>query len=108
FEALKNQDCVVFAHIGGRYADIKMAHDARIERSVEGHSDWGTFEWLVPHALEQGYRVGILANSDGHKGRHGASHPGASLFGAYGGLACVLATGLLRRGRCPALCERAR
>ena len=76
----------MFAHIGGRYADIKMAHDARIERSVEVHSDWGTFEWLLRDALEQGYRVGILANSDGHKGRHGASHPGASLFGAYGGL----------------------
>ena len=60
----------------------------RIERSVEVHSDWGTFEWLVQDALEQGYRVGIVANSDGHKGRHGASHPGASLFGAYGGLSC--------------------
>mgnify|MGYP002336298999 CR=1 FL=1 len=34
FDALKKKDCVVFAHIGGRYADIKMAHDARIERSV--------------------------------------------------------------------------
>jgi hypothetical protein len=67
FEALKNEDCVVFAHIGGRYADIKMAHDARIERAVEVHSDWGTFEWLVGDALQQGYRVGILANSDGHK-----------------------------------------
>ena len=81
----------MFAHIGGRYADIKMAHDARLERSVEVHSDWGTFEWLLHDALEQGYRVGILANSDGHKGRHGASHPGASLFGAYGGLSCLLA-----------------
>ena len=68
----------MFAHIGGRYADIKMAHDARIERAVEVHSDWGTFEWLIQDALEQGYRIGILANSDGHKGRHGASHPGAS------------------------------
>ena len=83
----------MFAHIGGRYADIKMAHDARIERSVEVHSDWGTFEWLIQDALEQGYRIGILANSDGHKGRHGASHPGASLFGAYGGLSCLLARG---------------
>ncbi|MBI3067992.1 MAG: DUF3604 domain-containing protein, partial [Betaproteobacteria bacterium] len=96
FEALKHEDCVVFAHIGGRYADIKMAHDVRLERAVEVHSDWGTFEWLVEDAFEQGYRVGILANSDGHKGRHGASHPGASLFGAYGGLSCILATGLTR------------
>ncbi|HUX24470.1 MAG TPA: DUF3604 domain-containing protein [Burkholderiales bacterium] len=98
FRALKDEDCVVFAHIGGRYADITMSHDARIERSVEIHSDWGTFEWLLEDALQQGYRVGIVANSDGHKGRHGASHPGASLFGAYGGLTCLLAPELTRRG----------
>jgi len=98
FQALKGEDCVVFAHVGGRYADIKMAHEARIERSVEVHSDWGTFEWLVEDAFDQGYRVGILANSDGHKGRHGASHPGASLFGAYGGLSCLLAPELTRKG----------
>ena len=106
FKMLKGEDCIVFAHIGGRYADIKMAHDARIERSVEVHSDWGTFEWLIQDALEQGYRVGILANSDGHKGRHGASHPGASLFGAYGGLSCLLATGLSRQQLADALRKR--
>jgi hypothetical protein len=106
FAALKGKDCVVFAHIGGRYADIKMAHDARIERSVEVHSDWGTFEWLLHDALEQGYRVGILANSDGHKGRQGASHPGASLFGAYGGLSCLLAPELTRAGLFDALRRR--
>jgi len=106
FQALKSEDCVVFAHIGGRYADIKMAHDARIERSVEIHSDWGTFEWLLHDALGQGYRVGILANSDGHKGRHGASHPGASLFGAYGGLSCLLAENLTRGGLFDAMRRR--
>ena len=36
FEALRDEDCVVFAHIGGRYADIAMSHDARLERAVEG------------------------------------------------------------------------
>lgn len=96
FKALSEEDCIVFAHIGGRYADIKVAHDGLIERSVEVHSDWGTFEWLLEDAFDQGYRVGVLANSDGHKGRHGASHPGASLFGAYGGLSCLLATELTR------------
>jgi hypothetical protein len=106
FDTLKDEDCVVFAHIGGRYADIKMAHDARIERSVEVHSDWGTFEWLLQDALEQGYRVGILANSDGHKGRHGASHPGASLFGTYGGLSCLLAEDLTRAGLFDAMRRR--
>jgi len=103
FTALQDEDCVVFAHIGDRYADIKVAHDARIERSVELHSDWGTFEWLLEDAFEQGYRVGVLANSDGHKGRHGASHPGASLFGAYGGLPCSTpcATGTITRPPAP-------
>ncbi|MGQ0676368.1 MAG: DUF3604 domain-containing protein, partial [Rhodospirillales bacterium] len=106
FRALKDEDCLVFAHIGGRYADIKMAHDIRLERSVEVHSDWGTFEWLLHDALEQGYRVGILANSDGHKGRPGASYPGASLFGAYGGLSCILAKDLTRAGIVDALRRR--
>ena len=98
FDVLKDEDCVVFAHIGGRYADIKIAHDQRIERAVEVHSAWGTFEWLIEDALEQGYRVGIMSNSDGHKGRPGASHPGATKFGAYGGLTCVLASELTRAG----------
>ena len=106
FEALKGEDCTVFAHVGGRYADIKIAHDVRLERAVEVHSAWGTFEWLVNDALEQGYRVGIMANSDGHKGRPGASHPGATKFGAYGGLTCMLASSLSRAGLMDALKKR--
>ncbi len=98
FEALKGEDCTVFAHIGGRYADIKMAHDERLEKAVEVHSAWGTFEWLIEDAFEQGYRVGIVSNSDGHKGRPGASHPGATNFGSYGGLTCVLAPAFTRAG----------
>ena len=106
FDALKDEDCVVFAHIGGRYADIKMAHDGRLERAVEVHSAWGTFEWLFDDALEQGYRVGIVSNSDGHKGRPGASHPGATRFGAYGGLTCMLAPAFSRSGLIEALRRR--
>ncbi|KAA3634799.1 MAG: DUF3604 domain-containing protein [Proteobacteria bacterium] len=106
FESLRDEDCVVFAHIGGRYADIKIAHDIRLERAVEVHSAWGTFEWLIDDAFEQGYRVGIVSNSDGHKGRPGASHPGATKFGAYGGLTCMLATSLSRDGLLDALRRR--
>ncbi|MBC5810895.1 MAG: DUF3604 domain-containing protein, partial [Candidatus Eremiobacteraeota bacterium] len=58
FRALEKKDCIVFAHIGGRYADIKMSHDVRLERSVEVHSAWGTFDWLIHDAFEKGYRVG--------------------------------------------------
>jgi hypothetical protein len=89
-------DVVCFAHCGGRYADIAMAHDGRFERSVEVHSAWGTFEWLLHDALRLGYRVGIVANSDGHKGRPGASYPGAGKFGAIGGLSCYLMEELSR------------
>ena len=106
FQDLKGEDCTVFAHIGGRYADIKMAHDNHLERSVEVHSAWGTFEWLIHDAFEQGYRVGILSNSDGHKGRPGASHPGATKFGSYGGLSCMLAPEHSRAGIMEALRKR--
>lgn len=95
FEKLKNCDCVVMAHVGGRYADICFAHDP-IETAVEVHSAWGTFEWILHDALRCGYRVGIVANSDGHKGRPGACYPGASFFGSYGGLTCFLAERLDR------------
>ena len=99
FEALADagDDAVVIAHVGGRYADIKMAHDGRLERAVEVHSAWGTFEWLLHDAIEAGYRVGIVCHSDGHKGRPGASYPGASWFGAYGGLTCYLLPELSRK-----------
>jgi hypothetical protein len=89
-------DVLLIPHIGGRYADIVGFHDPRLERVIEIYSDWGRFEWLYEDALRQGYRVGFVANSDGHKGRPGASHPGASTFGAYGGLTCVLAEALTR------------
>jgi len=99
FEAFtKNEewDVICFAHCGGRYADITMAHDGRFEKSVEVHSAWGTFEWIVQDAFKSGYRVGIIGNSDGHKGRPGASYPGAGWFGAVGGLTCFLMPELTR------------
>jgi hypothetical protein len=71
-------------------------HAPALEPVVEIYSDWGRFEWLLEDALKQGYKVGFVANSDGHKGRPGASHPGASTFGAYGGVTCVLAEALNR------------
>lgn len=90
FAAVGEWDVVMYAHCGGRYADIEVAHDGRFERSVEVHSSWGTFEWLLQDAFRLGYRVGVVANSDGHKGRPGASYPGAGKFGAIGGLTCFM------------------
>ena len=85
----------VFAHVGGRYADLSM-HDPEIETAIEIHSVWGTFEWFIKDALERGYRVGFVANSDGHKCDPGAAYPGNSKFGTPGGLTCVLAENLDR------------
>ena len=96
FEALRGEDCRVIAHVGGRYADLKYAHDGRIERTVEVHSTWGTFEWLLHDAFEKGFRVGIVCHSDDHKGRPGATTPGASTFGAIGGLSCYFMPELTR------------
>ena len=93
FEALETNeewDVVMYAHCGGRYADISVAHDGRFEKSVEVHSSWGSFEWILHDAFKLGYRVGVVTNSDGHKGRPGASYPGAGKFGAIGGLTCFL------------------
>jgi hypothetical protein len=67
-----------------------------MEIGIEVHSAWGTFEWLVAEALQRGYRIGICANSDGHKGRPGASYPGAGIFGSLGGLTCFIAEKLDR------------
>ena len=69
-------DVMLIPHIGGRYADIVGFHDPALEPVVEIYSDWGRFEWLLEDALTHGYKVGVVANSDGHKGRPGASHPG--------------------------------
>jgi hypothetical protein len=93
-------------HVGGRYANLLYAHDRKLERAVEVHSDWGTFDWILEDAFSVGARVGISANSDGHKGRQGASHPGASQFGAYGGLTCLLAEDLSRAALFQALQRR--
>ncbi len=96
FRRLTGKDCIVVAHVGGRYADVAFAHDGRLETAVEIHSAWGTFEWILRDALEKNFRVGVVCNSDGHKGRPGADFPGASFFGATGGLTCFMAPRLDR------------
>ena len=50
FEALKDEDVCIYAHVGGRYADIAYAHDPKLETAMEVHSAWGTFEWLLTEA----------------------------------------------------------
>src|SRR5262245_1999124 len=106
FRALAGEDAVVIAHVGGRYADIHFAHEGRLERSVEEPSTWGTFEWLLHDAFAKGYRVGVVCHSDDHKGRPGATRPGASTFGAIGGLTCYFMPELTREALFEALRRR--
>ncbi len=106
FGALQDEDTVVIAHVGGRYADIRQAHDGKLERAVEVHSTWGTFEWLLHDAFDKGFRVGVVCHSDDHKGRPGATRPGASTFGAIGGLTCYLMPELTRDALFAALRQR--
>ncbi len=106
FRALEGEDAVVIAHVGGRYADIKYAHDGRLERTVEVHSSWGTFEWLLHDAFDEGFRVGVVCHSDDHKGRQGATRPGASTFGAIGGITCYFMRELTRDALFEALRRR--
>jgi hypothetical protein len=106
FRALAGEDAVVIAHVGGRYADLRYAHDGRLERAVEVHSTWGTFEWLLHDAFAQGFRVGVVCHSDDHKGRPGNTRPGASTFGAIGGLTCYFMPELTRDALFEALRKR--
>ena len=78
YKALKESgsECILIPHIGGRRANLNY-FDPEFEPIVEVHSCWGSFDWFYHDALRRGYRVGVIANSDGHKGRPGAEHAGA-------------------------------
>ncbi len=45
---------VMFRHEGRQIHRSHHALGGSIERSVELHYDWGTFEWLLEDAFEQG------------------------------------------------------
>lgn len=105
-DTLRDSTAFIFAHAGGRYADLHVATQYPSNIAIEIHSAWGTFNWLLHDAFDLGLRVGIVANSDDHKGRPGASYPGASSFGAYGGLTCFLCTELTRQGVFDSLVHR--
>lgn len=110
FDRLRSQvgpdRVIVAAHVGGRYADVRRYHDPDLCRLVEVASCWGVFEWLLWDALDAGQLVGVVCNSDGHKGRPGAEGPGAGEFGIAGGLTCVLAPELTRDAVFDALRQR--
>ncbi len=107
FDRLKQHGhALTCAHVGGRYADIRAYFDPDICPLVEVVSCWGVFEWLLWDAIDCGYIVGVMANSDGHKGRPGAEGPGAGEFGIANGLTCILAPELSRPALFAALQQR--
>jgi len=107
YEKLReNKKAIVIPHVGGRFADVRNFFDPELMPVVEIVSCWGEFEWMLWDALEGGHTVGVVCNSDGHKGRPGAEGPGAGDFGIYGGLTCVMAESLTREAIFAALKER--
>ncbi|MGD9498111.1 MAG: DUF3604 domain-containing protein, partial [Armatimonadota bacterium] len=113
YEELRARGGIAIPHVGGRRADLSRL-DPEVVPLVEIYSAWGQFEWMLTHSLALGHRVGVVAGSDEHKGRPGASYPGASQFGACGGLTGIIAEELtpeaifaaLRARRCYATTGR--
>ena len=73
---------VVYAHCGGRYADIELAHDGR-SKSI--HGKLGHLQWLVGAFRPWQPRGTHTRRFCSPCGADGASYPGAALFGAVGG-----------------------
>ncbi|MEZ4664792.1 MAG: DUF3604 domain-containing protein, partial [Caldilineaceae bacterium] len=89
-------EVLVCMHVGGRYANMRDYFDQELITLVELVSCWGVFEWMLWDAIDKGYMVGIMCNSDGHHGRPGAEGAGMAEFGIENGLTCVLAETLTR------------
>jgi hypothetical protein len=64
------------------------------------------FEWLLRDAVKRGWKLGVSANSDEHRGRCGGGVPGTAVFGTKGGLTGVLADRLDRQSVATALRAR--
>jgi len=86
---------LVIPHVGGRRY-IADWHHPELERLVEIASSWGHFPWLYQEVIERGYKLGVCANSDEHRGRPGGGAPGVQVFGVRGGLTGILAESLDR------------
>lgn len=86
---------LVIPHVGGRRY-IADWHHPRLERLVEIASAWGHFPWLYADVIARGYRLGVCANGDEHRGRPGGGAPGVQVFGVRGGLTGVFAESLDR------------
>ena len=80
---------LLIPHVGGRRCNLAWHHPS-LERLLEIGSAWGQFEWLLQDAVRRGWKMGVCANSDEHRGRCGGGVPGTAVFGTKGGLTGVL------------------
>ncbi|MEJ7671051.1 MAG: DUF3604 domain-containing protein [Casimicrobiaceae bacterium] len=102
----RGSDTLLAVHVGGRTADLTW-HEPGLDRLVEVHSTHATSEWFLFDALSRGYRMGVIAGSDGVDGRPGNSHPGRlSVRNVRGGLTAILAPELTRAALWQALQDR--
>jgi len=89
------EEHLLIPHVGGRRY-IPDWHHPELERLVEICSAWGQFDWLYADVIRRGYRLGVVASGDEHRGRPGGGAPGVQVFGVRGGLTGVLADQLDR------------
>ena len=86
---------LIIPHVGGRRY-IPDWHHPELERLVEIASSWGHFDWLYRDVISRGYKLGVAASGDEHRGRPGGGAPGVQVFGVHGGLTGVLSDKLDR------------
>ena len=86
---------LIMPHVGGRRY-IPDWHHPELERLVEIASSWGHFGWLYQDVIARGYKIGVAASGDEHRGRPGGGPPGTQVFGVHGGLTGVIAPRLDR------------
>lgn len=96
---------LMIPHVGGRRCNMAW-HHPKLERLVEIGSAWGQFEWLLRDAVQRGWKLGVSANSDEHRGRCGGGVPGTAVFGTRGGLTGIIAPSLDRESVACALRSR--
>jgi uncharacterized protein DUF3604 len=69
-EHLRNKDVFCIPHYGGRSGNPAM-HDPKVQRMIEIFSEHRRSEDWATKFLTRGYRLGIMASSDGHYGNPG-------------------------------------